>query len=325
MRTVLITLLAIVQTVSSAPSPEPPRTIAPGVTLIRSVAVPGRGPDGNTVILDAPEGLIVVDTGRHTWQSDAILAFARAAKKPVAVIVNTHWHLDHVSGNRRVKAAYPQARVYTTRAVDRAIAEGGFLARNLEAALPRLEDPTLPALAKEETRIFVDTMAARDTLRADVPVERSAPMRLAGRPLDVRVTDGAVTDADLWLYDPATKVAVIGDLATVPVPYFETACPDRWTATLDEVWALPFETAIPGHGAPLTRAGFDAYRTSLKAFVACARSDRAAAACGAEWVTNATTLIGDDPARRQAVGENLEYYVAYLRDGGGKAPDCRAR
>ena len=324
MRTALLALLALTQAATPSPTPEAPRAIAPGVTLIRSVVVPGRGPDGNTVILDGPEGLIVVDTGRHTWQSDAILAFARETRKPIVAIVNTHWHLDHVSGNRRVKAAYPDARIYTTRAVDRAIADGGFLARNLEAALPRLDDPALPALAKDETRIFVDTMAARDTLRADVPLERSASMRLAGRPLDVRVTDGAVTDADVWLYDAATKVAVIGDLATVPVPYFETACPDRWAATLDEVWALPFETAIPGHGAPLTRAGFDAYRTALKAFVACARSDRAAAACGAEWVTNAASLIGDDAKRRQAVSENLEYYVGYLRDGGGQAPDCRA-
>ena len=96
------------------------------------------------------------------------------------------------------------------------------------------------------------------------------------------------------------------------------------TATLDEVWALPFETAIPGHGAPLTRGGFDAYRTALKSFVACARSDRAAAECGAEWVANASTLVGDDPARRTTVGRNLEYYVKYLRDGGGKAPDSRA-
>ena len=325
MRTALLALLALAQTPASTPTPEPPRTIADGVTLIRSVAVPGRGPDGNTVILDAPGGLIVVDTGRHTWQSDAIVAFARAKQRPIVAIVNTHWHLDHVSGNRRVKAAYPGARLYTTRAIDRALAEGGFLARNLDAALPRLDDPSLPALARDETRIFVDTMAARDTLRPEVAVERSAPMTLAGRPLDVRVTDGAVTDADLWLYDAATRTAVIGDLATVPVPYFETACPDRWTATLDEVWALPFETAIPGHGAPLTRAGFDAYRTALKAFVTCARSDRTASACGAEWVTNASTLVGDDPARRTAVGENLEYYVGYLRDGGGQAPDCRAR
>ena len=35
-------------------------------------------------------------------------------------------------------------------------------------------------------------------------------MRLAGRSLDVRVTDKAVSDADVWLFDKATRVAVIG-------------------------------------------------------------------------------------------------------------------
>lgn len=180
MRTALITLLTLAQAPTSTPTPEPPRTIAAGVTLIRSVAVPGRGPDGNTVILDAPDGLIVVDTGRHTWQSDAILAFARAKQRPIVAIVNTHWHLDHVSGNRRVKAAYPGARLYDSR--DRSRPRRWRLpgAQPRDAALPRLGD-ACPALARDETQIFVDTMAARDTLRPDVPVERSAPMTLAGR------------------------------------------------------------------------------------------------------------------------------------------------
>ena len=80
-------------------------------------------------------------------------------------------------------------------------------------------------------------MDASAALRADVPVERSGAMTIAGRPLDVRVAANAVTDADLWLYDAATGVAVIGDLVTLPAPFFETACPARWQAALDEVWA----------------------------------------------------------------------------------------
>ncbi|MEZ5419724.1 MAG: MBL fold metallo-hydrolase [Vicinamibacterales bacterium] len=326
MFTALLLALGLLQPATpAAPAPEPTVEVAPAVHLIRGAVVPGRGPDGNTIIFDAPDGLVVVDTGRHTWHSDAILAFAAARHRPVAAIVNTHWHLDHASGNVRLKAAYPAARLYTTAAVDRAIGDGGFLARDLDRVKAMLDNPDLPATTKDEMRIFVATMEARAALRPDVPLTRSAPMRLAGRPLDVRVTDSAVTDADVWLYDETTKVVVLGDLATVPVPYFETACPDRWTATLDEVWATPFETAVPGHGAPLTRGQFDAYRTSLKAFVACARSDRPGPACGAEWVTNLSALIGDDAARRTAIASNLEYYVTYLRDGGGQAPDCQAR
>ena len=76
----------------------------------------------------------MVDTGRHPWHSDGILAFARDRKQPIAAIVNTHWHLDHSSGNRRLKAAHPAAKVYTTRAVDRALAPGGFLSAIHRAA-----------------------------------------------------------------------------------------------------------------------------------------------------------------------------------------------
>jgi glyoxylase-like metal-dependent hydrolase (beta-lactamase superfamily II) len=308
----------------ATPPPEAPVEIAPGMHLIRGVPMPGRGPDGNTIILDAPEGLIVVDTGRHKSHSDAILAFARERKQPIVAIVNTHWHLDHSSGNGRLKAAFPKARVYTTTAVDRVLAPGGFLARNLEDAKKMLTGTT-DSVRRDEIQIFITTMEARGELRPDVPVTKSGQMRLAGRPLDVRVTDKAVSDADVWFFDQAAKVAVIGDLVTVPVPFFETACPDRWVASLDEVWATPFETAIPGHGRPMTRAQFDAYRKSFGSFVSCVRTDSAPAACSAGWVDGISTLIGDDPDRRKAVAANADYYVGYLRNNGGKAPDCTAR
>lgn len=323
MRLVPILIVMVLQTAAPMPLPEPATAIAPKTFLIRGTPAPGRGPDGNTIIIDAPDGLIVVDTGRHKVQTDAILAFAREHKRPITTIVNTHWHLDHSSGNGRLKAEYPNARVYTTHAVDKVLAPGGFLARNLDGAakmLPNVADP----LQREEIAIFMATMAARNELRPDVPLTRSQEMTLSGYPLDVRVTDKAVSDADVWFFDKATRVAVIGDLVTVPVPFFETACPERWRASLDEVWATPFETAIPGHGRPLTRAQFDTYRQAYGAFVSCVKSERPAAQCGAAWVEGAGPLIGDDPARRKAIAANAGYYVGYLRNNGGKAPDCIA-
>ena len=303
------------------PRPEAPVEIAPNTFLIRPVPAPGRGPDGNTIIIDAPEGLIVVDTGRHKTMSDAILAFARERKRPITAIINTHWHLDHASGNGRLKAEYPKARVYTTTAVDKVLAPGGFLARNLEDAKKMLASTT-DSVRREEIEIFIATMEARKDLRPDVAVAKSQTMNLAGRRLDVRVTDKAVSDADVWFFDPASKLAVIGDLITMPVPYFETACPDRWKASLDEVWATTFETAIPGHGRPMTRAQFDTYRQSFGAFVSCMRTDAPSAQCSDGWVKGMASLIGDDPDRRKAIASNMDYYVDYLRKAGGKAPDC---
>lgn len=310
---------------SASVSAPPIEKIAPGVHLLRGAILPDRGPDGNTVIFDAPEGLVVIDTGRHAWHSDAILAFAAARDRPIVAIVNTHWHLDHSSGNGRLKAAYPAARVYTTRAVERVLAADGFLARNLEGARPMLDDPALGAIRREEVQIFVATMEEQDDLRADVAVERSGTLKLAGKAFEVRVTDRAVTDADLWLIDPASGIAVIGDLVTFPVPFFETACPRQWQCALDEVLAARFDRAIPGHGEPMTQAQLATYRDAFSAFVDCVHTDADANSCATTWADGIASLAGGDATKRDSVLRNAAYYAGFLRENGGKSRDCLAR
>jgi glyoxylase-like metal-dependent hydrolase (beta-lactamase superfamily II) len=302
----------------------PPQEIAPGVVLLRGAILPERGPDGNTVVFDAPEGLVVVDTGRHAWHSDAILEYARAEARPVAAIVNTHWHLDHTSGNGRIKAAFPKARVYATNAVDRVLAPGGFLARSLESSRAMLDDPKLSDIQKEEVNIFLGTMTESAVLRPDVVVAASGERALAGRMTDFRVTDGAVTDADIWLYDSGSGVAVIGDLVTFPAPFFETACPAAWRHALDEVWAVPFKTAIPGHGEPMSRTQFDAWRGAFNRFMDCVEGTSEAGQCAVAWADGIASFNGsDERARKMSLGY-AEYYVGFLRDNGGKSKDCLA-
>ena len=321
-RVVIALLLALAAGTAAAVEPQ---EIAPGVFLLRGAIVPERGPDGNTVIFEAPDGLVVIDTGRHGWHSDAILAFASASNRPIGAIVNTHWHLDHSSGNGRIKAAYPAARVYTTDAVDRALADDGFLVRNLAGTQALLDDPKLSDVRKEEVKIFMATMAEREVLRPDVVVERSGPISLAGRTFDVHVTDGAVTDADLWLIDGTSGVAVIGDLVTFPSPFFETACPVQWRESLDEVRASGFRTAIPGHGEPMSPVEFGVYRDAFSAFIACVNSDAAPAACATGWANGTARFFGDDRQQLEAANQYAEYYVGLLRENGGKSKDCRAR
>lgn len=312
--------LAAEPVVEAAPPPQP---IAPGVTLLPGGFLPGRGPDGNTVVFEERDGLIVVDTGRHAWHSDAILAFARERGQPIAAILNTHWHLDHSSGNGRLKAAFPNARLYTTSAIDRALGENGFLVRNLGGVETMLADPDMPASQREEVQIFIDTMAARDALRPDVAIARSQRVRIGGRRLDLRVTRGAVTDADLWVYDRASRVAVIGDLVTLPAPFFETACPQAWRAALDEVWATPFRLVVPGHGPVMSREQFGAWRTAYGVFIDCAGADTEAAECASAWTEGVRPFLSDERMIRQST-QMAEYYVGYLRENGGKSPDCLA-
>jgi glyoxylase-like metal-dependent hydrolase (beta-lactamase superfamily II) len=320
----LVIAVALAQAAPGRPAPPSAREIAADTYLLPGAMLPERGPDGNTVVMVGPSGLIVIDTGRHPWHSDGIVAFAHSKRLPVAAIVNTHWHLDHSSGNGRVKVAHPGARLYTTAAVERALGPGGFLVRNLAAARERPPDPKASAIRQEETALFIATMEQADELRPDVAVARSGPLVLAGRPLSARVAADAVTDADLWLYDESTRVAVIGDLVTLPAPFFETACPARWQTMLDEVWSTPFTIAVPGHGAPMDRAGFDRYRRAFAAFRTCAGSDRAAAVCADDWSRDLGPLLASDDDRKQA-GGYAAYYVDFLRKNGGASADCRAK
>jgi hypothetical protein len=165
-------------------------------------------------------------------------------------------------------------------------------------------------------------MENSDFLRPDVALDRSQRMRIAGRSLDVRVTDGAVSEADVWLYDRRTHIAVIGDLVTFPAPFFESACPDRWRAALDEVWATPFRIVIPGHGEPMTREHFGVWRAAYGAFIDCVNSQTAAAECASAWAHDIAQFIAGDERAQRAAPQMAEYYVGFLRDNGGKSPDC---
>ncbi len=316
---ILPLILAIAQT--TAPAAPPAREIDRGVTMIVGAVPADRGPDGNTIIFDAPDGLVVVDTGRHPWHSDAILNYARERNRPIAAIVNTHWHLDHTSGNRRIKSVFPAAHVYTTNAIDRVVTPpDGFLVRNLERARARYNEPDVPPVEREERGFYLETMAHTEFLRPDVALDRSQRMRIAGRRFDVHVTDGAVSEADVWLYDRRSRTAVVGDLVTFPAPFFESACPDRWRAELDAIWETPFRTVIPGHGAPMNRDQFAAWRAAYGAFIDCVNSETEAAQCASGWASGIAQFLGegeDAPAREYA-----NYYVGMLRENGGTSPDC---
>ena len=190
---ILVTALGVfpVGSTESAPPPMPTaQKLATGVWLIRGGILPNREPDGNSVIFAAPAGLIVMDTGRHDWHVQAILALALEQRKPIVAVVNSHWHLDHVSGNPALRAAYPGLRVYASDAIDGALS--GFLPASARESAAYLDDPTVP----EETRadIRLDQAVTCGCSTSAAASRRSAiwsrcprpfsipPARKAGRP-----------------------------------------------------------------------------------------------------------------------------------------------
>ena len=272
--------------------------IVPGVHLIRGTFTPGTQPDGNTVVFTAPEGLVVVDTGRHVEHTQQIVDFARSTKKPVKAVVNTHWHLDHIGGNVILRREFPEARVYASAALSDALT--GFLANYKKQML---EQPD-PSRFKAEIALI----DAGPKLAPDVVVKEAGPVTLAGRAFALGLEKSAVTAGDVWLFDPATGVLVAGDLVTLPAPFLDTACPQKWEASLERLAKVDFELLVPGHGPPLTRRQFATYRKAFSALLACKEEK---AACVEGWMSGIASLV---PAEEVEFTKGLMGYYADLRN-----------
>ena len=273
--------------------------------LVPGGFAPGRSPDGNSIFLDAPAGLILVDTGRHADHQAKLLAHAASRGRPVIAIVNTHWHLDHSGGNAEIRAAFPRAPLYASGAVEGALA--GFFPQSRTQAERLLASGKASAEQAAEIRGDFAAMDDPAALRATRLVTRSARMRIGGRRLEVNLAPFAATEGDVWIYDPAARLVIAGDLVVASVPFMDTACPEGWRKALDAIAARPFATLLPGHGDPMTKSDFLAWRGAFGNLLDCAASDRGRDACIAGWKRDAGRFIAADEQGR--VAAMVGYYL----------------
>ena len=289
--------------------------LAPGVDLIPGTFVPGTQPDGNTIVFRGTDGFIVFDTGRHPEHTQKIIDFATAAKQPVAAIVNSHWHLDHVGGNVLLRKTYPDVRVYASPAIEDAM--HGFLASyhaQLEDAIKQAGDD---AAKQAPWRAELALIDAGPVLFPDQRITSTATVTIAGREVRLGYESRAVTAGDVWLFDPSTRVLASGDLVTLPAPLFDTACAERWKAALGHLANVDFSVLVPGHGAPMHRAEFATYRRAFGKLLDCAAGKSEKNACIDGWMRDATSLI---PATDAALARSLlDYYV----EGNLRAPSAQ--
>jgi glyoxylase-like metal-dependent hydrolase (beta-lactamase superfamily II) len=295
--------------------------VAPGIQLVRGKTVAGSQPDGNSIVIDAPEGLIVVDTGRHADHTQRVLELVRASGKPIRAIINSHWHLDHVGGNVLLRAAYPAIDVYATSAIDEAL--GGFLVnyrKQVEDALSKTESD---ARASESLRTEIALIDAGPKLRPTRIVRESSSVKIAGRPLELHVEHSAVTAGDIWVFDPKTQVLIAGDLVTLPAPFLDTACPERWQAALDVLSRKRFTRLIPGHGAPMDTAAFNTYRAAFNRLVSCSDDRKQArSACIDGWIHDSASIVPESD--RAYGGALIGYYIenVFRGDPAKRAAAC---
>lgn len=208
----------------------------------------------NNILLKSRDGHVLIDSGysRHAPLTLALLRSPRGlGPEPLATLVNTHCHSDHMGGNAAVAGAY---------GCPIAIPEG-------EAPLIAAWDTKTLLLDYADQR--ADRFSAGSLLRAgDTQIWGDLEWQLLAAP-------GHDMGA-LIFYNPEYRLLISGDalwergFGFVMPPAIDPAALPATRATLDLIAGLDVRVLIPGHGEPFT----DVAQALERAYVRLAASER---------------------------------------------------
>lgn len=220
-------------------------TVREVATGVWAAVAPGTGGPAvsNAAIVDLGGKALVVDTFFTMLAADELAGEVRRLTGAQAyLVVNTHWHADHVRGN----GAFVDVPIVGT---------------------PRMNELIVADGPGEEG----DVVVLPDVLigdRLEIVGERTARVLSYGR---------AHTEVDLFVHLPDDGVLIAGDLVWTGIhPKTSDGFPSEWAAVADRLAALAPATVVPGHGPPGTAADVAAmagYLRALDGMVAAARAE----------------------------------------------------
>lgn len=289
--------------------------VVEGVYFARSL--PGTGTLGNAAFVDLGDCTLIFDT---FLTPQAALALRQAAEqvtgRPARYVINSHYHADHVMGNQ---AFLPDATFIATSRTRELITEEKFLDQlgevaseleQMEQELGRTEDEA----KRRDLRNTIDDnkalLAAAPTLQSVLPTltfEERLVFHGSRRSAELLTYGGGHTGSDAFLYLPAERLALMGDLVLVGCqPMFVQGDPQAWMTILDRVKLLDIQTIVPGHGPLGTMQDLDLVQRYLTTFEELARS----AFAQGKTLAEASQLPLPDPFAswnfREVFGWNME-------------------
>jgi cyclase len=228
--------------------------------------------NGNIVAIVGRDAVMVVDTGQFPGIARRIVADLKAiTRAPVAYVVNTHWHGDHVLANSAFKEAWPAAKViahphtieraaamytdYAKRTPERLVSAIGSMKKRREASTSEDEklwiDRTLACIEAAQGEI-----AGTAYLPADTPFTADMKVDLGGVTAHVRHIGPGNTPGDLIVWVEEDRLVASGDMIVAPVPYAIGSDLEPWIGTLGALAALDAAVLVPGHGPVMRDAAY---------------------------------------------------------------------
>ena len=291
----------------------------PDIYLVRRPEALREPVEPNTVFVVNDDDVVVFDAGGMPIVAERTIALIRTVTdKPVSVLVNSHWHGDHVLGNQVYRAEYPGLRIVAHPETHAAMT--GAPMAYVERYGPMLDGLIATWTAQQQSGeltparagLLPDMVLMRDEIARvsivppDVLVDDLLVLERGSREIHIRHLGRGNTPGDLVMWLPAERVLATGDLVVHPLPYGFGSFPREWIDTLEALAGLDFELLVPGHGEPQRDT---AYLRRLQALLhEVRRQVGAAVADGLDLEATRARLglrafsdefAGDDPDRRR--------------------------
>ena len=300
-------------------------TLADGIYLFRAPSALDLWTSSNTVVVVNDSDVVVFDSNARPSTSRMVIAEIRKiTTRPVRVLINSHWHMDHWLGNAAYADAFPELQIIATTetrdymarlplqffinsagavraraALDTAIATGKTASgepltperrRQLENSL---EESTALATELSNTRQVLPTVTFQDTMR----------FRRGGREFRLFSATGDASGSTV-LYLPAERLLVTGDVL-VRQESGEGAQPwttnsykiAPWLASLRALEALDVGIIVPGQGPALREKAY--LRLTIALYESIIRQVHAALEKGAVRLDQVQAAVKLDDIRQQ--------------------------
>jgi glyoxylase-like metal-dependent hydrolase (beta-lactamase superfamily II) len=197
--------------------------------------------DVNVSVIEGEAGLLVVDTHASSVAARKVIGdLRRLSARPLAGIVNTHAHVDHVLGNHTFRTEYGEVPITAHEAA-------------ASALVPHVEEVQARAVAEGHDR--ADEIAASTPVTPDRTFSSVTAIDLGDRSVELVHPGRGHTDGDLVVRIGDADVLLAGDLVeeSATPSYGEDSFPLDWPHALDLTLELvgPGTVVVPGHGSPV--------------------------------------------------------------------------
>lgn len=225
---------------------------------------------GNTTVIIGDRQVFVVDSCFLPSAARQDIAQIRQwTDKPVAFVLNTHFHNDHNLGNRTYIDAFPAltiiAHAETKKEMDRFGPGSESREKRANASLQQMldsgksqEGKPLSAEDRKQIKTALDLRKpGMDEIKgikfqsATLTFDHDFTIDLGNHEVQVKFLGRGNTAGDAVVYLPREKIVVAGDLVVYPIPYIYDGYPSEWIQTLQNLSQLDTDTIVPGHGPVL--------------------------------------------------------------------------